>query len=224
MCLGVSHLLGKAINNTCDAFARAGVVGLCIMCPAASHTEADMLQPLPPPPTTLQGSWGNVIKYTKLPFALFYIDYALSILLTATLLALTVGSAAFPPETGSGFIHTLQHNFSWANAGYGVPTLLSRLHLPRPSTSQTHTLSSSHVSLHTRRTLYVPCSYAAAAGTLFNVANMLLVSGIELAGLSVAFPIAIGTALVMGTLITYWVQPKGNHRCHTLPMPQQNIT
>ena len=37
---------------------------------------------------------------------------------------------------------------------------------------------------------------ALAAGVIFNVANALLVVGINLAGLSVAFPMGIGTALV----------------------------
>jgi glucose uptake protein len=39
--------------------------------------------------------------------------------------------------------------------------------------------------------------YAAVGGFIFNVANVLLVAGIEIAGLAVAFPIAIGIALVV---------------------------
>src|ERR687889_214907 len=39
-------------------------------------------------------------------------------------------------------------------------------------------------------------AYAFAAGGVFNVANMLLVGAISLAGLSVAFPIGIGLALI----------------------------
>lgn len=46
---------------------------------------------------------------------------------------------------------------------------------------------------------------ALAAGAIFNVANALLVVGINLAGLSVAFPMGIGTALVLGTVLTYFV-------------------
>ena len=42
-----------------------------------------------------------------------------------------------------------------------------------------------------------------AAGAVFNVANVLLVAGVQLAGLAVAFPVGIGTALVLGTLLTY---------------------
>lgn len=47
-------------------------------------------------------------------------------------------------------------------------------------------------------------------GFLFNIANLLLVAGIDLAGLSVAFPIAIGIAVVEGVLLSYLLQPKGN--------------
>ena len=38
---------------------------------------------------------------------------------------------------------------------------------------------------------------ALAAGVIFNLANLLLVAGIEMAGLAVAFPVAIGIALVV---------------------------
>lgn len=52
--------------------------------------------------------------------------------------------------------------------------------------------------------------FALVGGFIFNVANLLLVAGIELAGLSVAFPVAIGIALVEGVVLSYIVQPKGN--------------
>jgi len=48
---------------------------------------------------------------------------------------------------------------------------------------------------------------ALGAGTVFNVANVLLVVAIELAGLSMAFPVGIGTSLAMGTILTWVVQP-----------------
>ncbi len=51
---------------------------------------------------------------------------------------------------------------------------------------------------------------AAFSGLLFNVANILLVVAIDAAGLSIAFPVGIGLALVLGTLINYLQQPKGN--------------
>ena len=52
--------------------------------------------------------------------------------------------------------------------------------------------------------------YALLAGIIFNVANLLLVAAIEIAGLAVAFPIGIGLALVVGALLNYLISPKGN--------------
>ncbi len=53
-------------------------------------------------------------------------------------------------------------------------------------------------------------AYAFLAGIIFNVANILLVAAIEIAGLAVAFPIGIGLALVIGSTLNYVVTPKGN--------------
>lgn len=47
-------------------------------------------------------------------------------------------------------------------------------------------------------------------GVLFNVANVLLIAGLELVGLAIAFPISIGIALVEGVVLSYALQPKGN--------------
>jgi glucose uptake protein len=47
-------------------------------------------------------------------------------------------------------------------------------------------------------------------GAIFNLANLLLVAAIDMAGLSVALPVSIGIALVVGTLLNYILQPKGN--------------
>lgn len=54
--------------------------------------------------------------------------------------------------------------------------------------------------------------YAIIAGVIFNVANVLLLAGIEIAGLAVAFPISIGIALVEGVVLSYAIQPKGSAR------------
>ena len=51
---------------------------------------------------------------------------------------------------------------------------------------------------------------ALIGGVVFNVANLLLVAGIEMVGLAVAFPVSIGIALVVGVVLSYLVQPKGN--------------
>ena len=51
---------------------------------------------------------------------------------------------------------------------------------------------------------------AMIGGFIFNIANLLLVAGIELAGLAVAFPVAIGIALVVGVVTSYAIQPVGD--------------
>jgi glucose uptake protein len=47
-------------------------------------------------------------------------------------------------------------------------------------------------------------------GIVFNVANLLLVAAIEIAGLAVAFPVGIGLALVVGVLLNYVISPQGS--------------
>ena len=53
-------------------------------------------------------------------------------------------------------------------------------------------------------------SKALAGGVIFNLANILIVAAIAIAGMSVAFPIGIGIALVLGVIINYIAAPQGN--------------
>jgi glucose uptake protein len=52
--------------------------------------------------------------------------------------------------------------------------------------------------------------YALLGGAIFNVANLLLVAAIDIAGLAVAFPVGIGLALVVGAISSYLFSPSGN--------------
>jgi glucose uptake protein len=52
--------------------------------------------------------------------------------------------------------------------------------------------------------------YAVAAGAVFNVANVLLVAGIDMAGMAIAFPLSIGIALAVGVVLSYLQNPKGS--------------
>src|SRR5208282_5678169 len=58
----------------------------------------------------------------------------------------------------------------------------------------------SHSSIHS----------ALLGGAIFNLANILLVAAIDIAGMSVAFPVGIGLALVLGVLVNYRENPMGN--------------
>ena len=51
---------------------------------------------------------------------------------------------------------------------------------------------------------------AITGGIVFNVANLLLVAAIDIAGLAVAFPVGIGLALVVGAIGNYVISPAGN--------------
>ncbi|HKE23877.1 MAG TPA: hypothetical protein VKB88_16035 [Bryobacteraceae bacterium] len=112
------------------------------------------------------GSWANTYKLTgKWRFELYYFDFALGLLLTAVLLALTLGSLGFD---GFGFTDDLMH------AG--------------------------------KRQWFL----AFCGGVVFNLANMLLMAAIAVAGMAVAFPIGIGVALLVGVILNYLIRPAGN--------------
>jgi glucose uptake protein len=51
---------------------------------------------------------------------------------------------------------------------------------------------------------------ALLGGVVFNIANILLVAAIEIAGMAVAFPVGIGLALVIGVITNYVATPVGN--------------
>jgi glucose uptake protein len=51
---------------------------------------------------------------------------------------------------------------------------------------------------------------AILGGVIFNIANLLLVAAIDVAGLAVAFPVGIGLALIVGAVSSYLVRPAGN--------------
>jgi glucose uptake protein len=113
------------------------------------------------------GSWANTQKLVegRWPFALFYWDYVIGILLFSLLAAFTLGSMG---EKGRGFLVDI------AQADIGNMGL------------------------------------ALLGGVIFNLANMLLTASIALAGMSVAFPIGIGIALVLGVLVNYLTMAKGD--------------
>jgi len=51
---------------------------------------------------------------------------------------------------------------------------------------------------------------AFAGGVVFNASNILLAAAISISGMSVAFPLGVGLALVLGVLINYISAPKGD--------------
>ncbi len=53
-------------------------------------------------------------------------------------------------------------------------------------------------------------SSAFIGGVVFNLSNLLIVAATAIAGMSVAFPIAVGLALVIGVVVNYIATPLGN--------------
>jgi glucose uptake protein len=51
---------------------------------------------------------------------------------------------------------------------------------------------------------------ALLGGVIFNAANILIAAAISIAGMSVAFPVGIGLALLLGVLVNYFVSQKGD--------------
>jgi glucose uptake protein len=112
------------------------------------------------------GSWANTFKLAgKWRFELFYYDYAVGVLIMATLAALTFGSMG---DSSLTFIDNM-------------------------------------IVAGNRK-----IAFGIAAGVVFNLANMLLVAAIAVAGMAVAFPVGIGLALVVGVIWSYILNPQGN--------------
>lgn len=57
-----------------------------------------------------------------------------------------------------------------------------------------------------------PDNYVSAliGGAIFNLANILLSASISMAGMTVAFPLGVGIALVLGVIVNYIGAPKGD--------------
>lgn len=75
-----------------------------------------------------------------------------------------------------------------------------------PDSSTMHFTFVDNLSVSPKRAMV----YALAGGAVFNLANMLLVAAISVAGMSIAFPVGIGLALIEGVILNYILKPAGN--------------
>src|SRR6202034_3362388 len=91
---------------------------------------------------------------------------------------------------------------------YAVGIFLISVGLALTMGSTGHDSSSFLANVHAADTSNI--INALIGGALFNLANLLLVAAIDIAGVAVAFPISIGIALVVGVVLSYALQPKGN--------------
>jgi len=113
------------------------------------------------------GIWANLFKVAggKWRFELFCFDFAIGVLLAATVLALTAGSLGFD---GFSFSDDLR-------------------------------LAGKRQDL-----------WGFTAGVVFNLGNMLLLGGISVAGMAVAFPAGMGCALIVAAFWNFALNPGGN--------------
>jgi glucose uptake protein len=91
---------------------------------------------------------------------------------------------------------------------YAIGIFVISLILGHTMGSTGHNAQSLVENIHSAGTSNV--IYALIGGAWFNLANLLLVAAIDMAGLAVAFPISIGIALVVGVVLSYALQPRGN--------------
>src|SRR4029077_7450614 len=91
---------------------------------------------------------------------------------------------------------------------YAVGIFLISLILALTMGSTGHDASSFVNNVHSADTSNIVSTLI--GGAIFNLANLLLVAAIDMAGLAIAFPVSIGIALVVGVVSSYILQPKGH--------------
>jgi glucose uptake protein len=91
---------------------------------------------------------------------------------------------------------------------YAVGIFMISLVLALTMGSTGHDASSFLNNVHSADTANIV--WLLVGGAIFNLANLLLVAAIDMAGLAIAFPVSIGIALVVGVILSYAIQPKGN--------------
>ncbi|HVO62543.1 MAG TPA: GRP family sugar transporter [Terriglobales bacterium] len=123
-------------------------------------------------------------------------------------LAMMITSAICWGSWANTFKGVKNYRFELFYWDYAIGIFLISLILAFTMGSAGHDSSSFLNNVHAADTSNIV--YALIGGALFNLANLLLVAGIDMAGLAVAFPVSIGIALVVGVVLSYALQPKGN--------------
>jgi glucose uptake protein len=126
----------------------------------------------------------------------------------AVALLMTVLSTVCWGSFANTFKVTRNYRFDLYYWDYGLGIFLISLVLALTMGSFSGGPTAFLANLHTADTINL--FYAALGGFIFNIANVLLVAGIEIVGLAIAFPISIGIALVEGVVLSYALQPRGN--------------
>src|SRR5882724_5144929 len=123
-------------------------------------------------------------------------------------LLMMIGSAILWGSWANTYKGVKNYRFELFYWDYAVGILLMSLVLALTMGSTGHDASSFLNNVHAADTSNI--LWTMVGGAIFNLANLLLVAAIDMAGLAVALPVSIGIALVVGTVLSYSLQPKGN--------------
>ena len=123
-------------------------------------------------------------------------------------LAMMIASAICWGSWANTYKGVKNHRFELFYWDYAIGIFVISLILGHTMGSTGHDASSLVNNIHSADVSNVV--YALIGGALFNLANLLLVAAIDMAGLAVAFPVSIGIALVVGVVLSYALQPKGH--------------
>ena len=125
-----------------------------------------------------------------------------------TALLMMIGSAMFWGSWANSYKGVKNYRFELFYWDYAVGIFLTSLILALTMGSTGNDASSFLNNIRTADTSNIV--WAMIAGAIFNLANLLLVAAMDMVGLAIAFPLGIGIALVVGVILSYARQPKGN--------------
>src|SRR5215813_2122733 len=123
-------------------------------------------------------------------------------------LLMMIGSAIFWGSWANTYKGVKNYRFELFYWDYAIGIFLMSLVLALTMGSTGHDSSSFLNNVHSADNSNI--LWTMVGGAIFNLANLLLVAAIDMAGLAVALPVSIGIALVVGTVLNYILQPKGN--------------
>jgi len=123
-------------------------------------------------------------------------------------LLMMIGSAMFWGSWANTYKGVKNYRFELFYWDYAIGIVLMSLLLALTMGSTGHDSSSFLNNVHAADTSNIV--WTLVGGAIFNLANLLLVAAIDMAGLAVALPVSIGIALVVGVVLNYIQQPKGN--------------
>ena len=125
-----------------------------------------------------------------------------------TALLMMIGSALFWGSWANTYKGAKNYRFELFYWDYAVGIFLISLILALTMGSTGNDAFSFLNNIRTADTSNIV--WAMIAGAIFNLANLLLVAAMDMVGLAIAFPLGIGIALVVGVVLSYARQPKGN--------------